>query len=97
MLCWKCKKEIEMDSVYRNSECPFCHASLHVCKGCQHYESGAHYDCKEPFVDLVSDKERSNFCDAFQVSKKISSSSSSSSSSSVASAKARDAFNALFG
>ena len=81
MLCWKCKKEI-------------CHASLHVCKGCQHYESGAHYDCKEPSVDLVSDKERSNFCDAFQVSKKIS---SSSSSYSVASAKARDAFNALFG
>ncbi|MCR5189277.1 MAG: hypothetical protein K6C97_10105 [Treponema sp.] len=93
-MCWKCKKEFEMDSVYRTSECPFCHADLHACKGCQHYEAGAHYDCKEPSVDLVSDKEKSNFCDAFQVSKKID---ASSSSSSDASSKARDAFNALFG
>ena len=93
MICWKCKKEIKVDSVYRTSECPLCHADLHVCRGCAHYEEGSHYDCKEPSVDLVTDKTKANFCDEFQVNKKL----SASSSASDASNKARDAFNALFG
>lgn len=91
MICWKCKKEIEVSQISRSTECPLCHADLHTCKMCRHYESGAHYDCKEPSVDLVTDKEKSNFCDAFQVNMNGSSRTSSKADD------AKKAFAALFG
>ena len=71
MICWKCKKEIVVESVFRTSECPLCHADLHVCKGCKFYSSGSHNDCKETSAEFVSDKEKANFCDYFSVLSKI--------------------------
>ena len=65
MICWKCKKEISIEKPVRSDECPLCHADLHVCKACEFYESGAHNDCRESSADMVTDKERANFCDYF--------------------------------
>jgi len=67
MICWKCKKEISLEKIARSDECSFCHADLHVCRMCDFYESGAHNDCRESSADMVTDKERSNFCDYFRV------------------------------
>lgn len=92
MICWKCKKEIDVQSVFRTSECPLCHADLHTCKGCKFYSSGSHNDCKETSDEFVSDKEKSNFCDYFSVSSKIEIASSNDKA-----AAAKNAFNALFG
>lgn len=47
MICWKCKKEILVENVTRNTECPLCGCDLHSCKGCRFYSAGSHYDCKE--------------------------------------------------
>ena len=66
MICWKCKKEISLEKVSRSDECPLCHADLHVCKACDFYESGAHNDCRETSADMVTEKERANFCDYFR-------------------------------
>ena len=69
MICWKCKKEISIEKPVRSDECPLCHADLHVCRGCDFYENGAHNDCRESSADMVTDKERANFCDYFRVKK----------------------------
>ena len=99
MICWKCKKEISIEKPVRGDECPLCHADLHVCKACDFYESGAHNDCRESSADMVTDKERANFCDYFRCSGSLRSSKGSTQGASgddKASA-ARNAFNALFG
>ncbi len=91
MICWKCRKETNIEKPVRGDECPNCHADLHVCKACDFYESGSHNDCRESSADFVSDKERSNFCDYFRPSKKIT---KDGGASKVDEAKA--AFDALF-
>lgn len=98
MICWKCRKEIDIEKPSRSDECPFCHADLHVCKACDFYESGAHNDCRESSAEFVSDKERGNFCDYFRNSKILSQSKGDScAAGNDKAAAARDAFNALFG
>ena len=98
MICWKCRKETNIEKPVRTDECPLCHADLHVCKACDFYESGAHNDCRESSAEFVSDKERGNFCDYFRPSRSLSLSKGDSDSSSGKSKAdaARDAFNALF-
>ena len=94
MICWKCKKEISIEKPVRGDECPLCHADLHVCRACEFYESGAHNDCRESSAEMVTDKERSNFCDYFRVGKKRIASPAARNDKASA---ARNAFNALFG
>lgn len=66
-LCFSCQKELAYkgEVVGRRDECPHCHADLHVCKNCQHYDSRAYNECREPTADVVKEKDRSNFCDYF--------------------------------
>ena len=96
MICWKCKKEISIEKPVRSDECPLCHADLHVCRACEFYESGAHNDCRESSADMVTDKERSNFCDYFRVTLRQAQGPEGASGTDKATA-ARNAFNALFG
>ena len=93
MICWKCRKETNIEKPVRGDECPLCHADLHVCKACEFYESGAHNDCRESSAEFVNDKERGNFCDYCRASKKIAAGSGGIDKA----AAAKDAFNALFG
>jgi hypothetical protein len=46
--------------------CPQCGRDTRTCRGCEHYERGAHNDCREPQAERVVDKERANFCDYFR-------------------------------
>jgi len=92
MICWKCKKEISIEKPVRSDECPFCHADLHACRACDFYEPGSHNDCRESSADMVSDKERANFCDYYRVKKNASPGADKDKAGA-----ARDAFNALFG
>jgi hypothetical protein len=64
-LCHSCKKQIILENVGRQEQCPFCRADLHVCLNCIFYERGAYNDCHEPQAERVLDKSRSNFCDLF--------------------------------
>ena len=93
MICWKCKKEIALDNVFRSSECSFCHADLHSCRGCRFYMPGNHFDCKETISEPIADKEKANFCDFFSPAGDVLLNTSANDKAKAA----RDAFNALFG
>ncbi len=93
MICWKCRKETNIEKPVRGDECPYCHADLHVCKACDFYENGSHNDCRESSAEFVGDKERGNFCDYFRASTK----NMAGSGGVDKAAAAKDAFNALFG
>ncbi len=103
MICWKCKKEISIEKPVRGDECPLCHADLHVCRACDFYESGAHNDCRESSADMVTDKERANFCDYFRVKAALRQAQGPHANlqgpqtGNDGAKAARDAFNALFG
>ena len=71
MICWKCNKEIDVQTVFRNTECPLCHADLHCCKACRFYAPGSPYDCKEKIDSPVTDKDKSNFCDFFMANTNV--------------------------
>ena len=64
--CFSCSEKVKLSgSVGRRDECPKCHADLHVCKDCIHYDVKAYNECREPAADVVREKERANFCDYF--------------------------------
>jgi hypothetical protein len=68
--CFKCGKETGFkDFVGRGDSCPHCHADARVCKNCAHYDPKAYNECREPSAERVVEKERSNFCDQFTMSK----------------------------
>ncbi len=91
-MCKKCGKPVTQTEIFRSSTCQFCGADLHSCINCRFYSPGSHFDCHETIDELVSDKERANFCDSFS----LNTAPSASSDSSKARA-AKDAFSALFG
>ena len=70
--CHACKKELEIVGrvVGRRDECVHCGADLHCCYNCSFYEQSAHNECREPVAMRVNDKDRSNFCEYFELATK---------------------------
>ncbi len=93
-MCWKCGKELTVCSpIARSETCPFCNADVRCCKNCKHFCPGSHYDCKEHIQELVTEKDRSNFCDWFSLNKCI----SGDLSNTLKEHSAKAHFNSLFG
>jgi hypothetical protein len=66
-VCVFCRQELpDTLEVYRNTLCPRCTRELKVCRHCEFYSPGAHWDCRESIPEAVRDKERANFCDYFR-------------------------------
>ena len=66
MVCHACGAQVPLLGIVgRRDECFKCHADLHVCKNCLHYDPNAYNECREPSADVVREKDRSNFCDYF--------------------------------
>ncbi len=68
LVCWKCGAGLEdlPLPVARRAACPACHAELHVCRMCRHYDPSKAKHCRELAADEVRDKTRANFCEWFQ-------------------------------
>ena len=68
-VCWKCGGALSdlLMPLPRHEECPHCRAQLHVCRMCVFFDTTLAQQCREPVADLVSDKQRANFCGYFQV------------------------------
>ena len=68
--CWKCGKPLEglILPMSRREECSHCGADQHVCRMCIHFDGKGRGDCSEERAELVSDRERANFCDYFSPS-----------------------------
>ncbi len=69
LTCYKCKKMIPwsaLDGIMRRDTCPHCGTDSHACKNCRHYDTSAHWECREHITEAVKDKEKGNYCDFFQ-------------------------------
>ncbi|PIS11164.1 MAG: hypothetical protein COT73_05470 [Bdellovibrio sp. CG10_big_fil_rev_8_21_14_0_10_47_8] len=69
-LCFQCQKSLQFSEkkVSFREECPHCHADVHVCKNCEFYDPKAYNECRESSADRVTEKERANYCEYFQIS-----------------------------
>ncbi|MCU0840987.1 MAG: hypothetical protein MUC79_04600 [Thiobacillaceae bacterium] len=68
LTCWKCGRPLQDQPLPlgRRAECLGCHAELHVCRMCRHFDPAKARPCREPMADEVKDTVRANFCDWFQ-------------------------------
>ncbi len=92
--CYRCGTSLESLSLPlgRLDECPECHAELHVCRMCRHYNPAVPRACTEDDALDVRDKDRANFCDYFKPSPDA-----GDSAEWRAEQKAREQLKALFG
>jgi len=57
--CWKCGATLTvLLPLSRTETCPSCHADLHTCRMCRHYDAGRAKQCRELAAEPVSDKPR---------------------------------------
>ncbi|MAE73619.1 MAG: hypothetical protein CL675_05955 [Bdellovibrionaceae bacterium] len=76
--CFDCGTNQEIPKEFsRRQECESCGADTHACKNCQFHDPSAYNECREPSAEVVREKERSNFCDYFQLKSPDGSASSS--------------------
>ena len=47
------------------TQCPKCKADLRVCKNCQHFDTGAQFECTEPIAERITKKDIRNTCEFF--------------------------------
>lgn len=67
--CQQCGREYAVTPggvVPRAATCEGCHADLHACVQCAHYDPRAYNECHESQAERVDDRRRSNFCDYFK-------------------------------
>ncbi len=68
--CWSCAAPLPYPNyaaVPREAECPKCGRDLHACRNCRHYDPGVNNKCREPNAEWVTDRERANFCEFYQL------------------------------
>ncbi|RMF93986.1 MAG: hypothetical protein D6734_08860 [Candidatus Schekmanbacteria bacterium] len=68
MKCYFCKKDIEISGkVSRNDTCPHCGNDIHCCLNCTFFDESKHNKCAETQAEWVSDRERRNYCEYFNL------------------------------
>jgi predicted RNA-binding Zn-ribbon protein involved in translation (DUF1610 family) len=50
----------------QNGECPRCHAAMHSCKQCVHFDTGAQFECTQPIPERIANKLAKNDCTFFE-------------------------------
>jgi hypothetical protein len=48
-------------------ECPSCRAAIHACRQCAHFDTGRRFECTQPIIERLADKNARNACDAFSL------------------------------
>ena len=70
MVCYFCGQKLDMgDVVGRHEICPQCHRDVRCCLNCSFHDPGAHNQCREPQSEDVRERDQSNFCEFFVLSK----------------------------
>jgi hypothetical protein len=67
--CQRCGAQLKSPAgikIQRRDTCDSCGADLHCCRNCRFFDPAKSKQCAEPQAELVSDKEKSNFCDYFE-------------------------------
>lgn len=66
-ICMHCKKTLDIkDRLGRGDSCPFCFSDLKVCLNCRFYDRNSHNECRESSAEMVTVKDRANFCEFFE-------------------------------
>ena len=68
LLCWSCGKNTGLEGrISRADSCEACLADMRCCRGCRHFDPTRRFQCRESIEVNIPNKEKSNFCDYFQV------------------------------
>lgn len=68
MSCHRCGREIQvLAKIARTDGCPYCHSDLKCCLNCALHDPGANNQCREPQAEWVTDKDKANFCEFFEL------------------------------
>ena len=62
--CFSCSVTLGPDVDFRG-ECPKCHAPLHCCKQCVHFEPSTRFQCTKPVPVRIPLKDQANSCAMF--------------------------------
>jgi hypothetical protein len=46
-------------------QCPNCRAAIHACRQCAHFEPARRFECTQPVLERLADKNARNECDGF--------------------------------
>ena len=72
--CFHCGRSIQVlvgQKVLKRDTCAGCEADLHCCKNCRFFDPSVHNECRETQAEWVRSKEKSNYCDYFEVSTRM--------------------------
>lgn len=50
-----------------NGQCPRCHAEMHCCKQCVHFDTGKQFECTQPIPERIAKKDAKNNCTFFEL------------------------------
>lgn len=62
--CFNCATTLPQGTDFRG-ECPKCHAALHCCKQCAHFEPSTRFQCLKPVAVRIPVKDQANECELF--------------------------------
>jgi hypothetical protein len=48
-------------------QCPRCHAEIHCCKQCVHFDTGKQFECTQPITERITKKDAKNNCSFFEL------------------------------
>ncbi len=66
--CHRCGRELQLFAkVQRTDGCPYCHSDLKCCLNCRLHDPGANNQCLEPQAEWVTEKDKSSFCEFFEL------------------------------
>jgi hypothetical protein len=67
MRCPNCGRDVlASGAVGAETRCPHCAASLHACRACRHFDTGARWACRAPITEPVAEKSKANSCTLFE-------------------------------
>ncbi len=72
--CFHCGRSIQVlagQKVLKRDTCDGCEADLHCCKNCRFFDPSVHNECRENQAEWVRSKDKSNYCDYFEVSTRM--------------------------
>jgi hypothetical protein len=55
-----------MNGIDFEATCPKCHAALHCCKQCTHFEPSTRFQCLKPIPERINKKDQPNQCTFFK-------------------------------
>ncbi len=64
--CFNCATTLPEGTEYSGGGvCPKCHAELHCCKQCTHFEPSTRFQCLKPVPARIAVKDKANECQLF--------------------------------